>query len=213
MDENKEETNTNINQDDQYIDKELDLKVRQFYEEHKNETPDEWARSLSYFVTPTIAIILSLFFIFMQRPTLLMILLILSMNLLYTLFNVLSWYNQRIFLYSDRLEYHYGLWKEKIQVFNFGTDDMVAVKSGDRLNMMQKRLDYGSFYIINKSNMAFELKRIGNPDGLLDFVTNKVYEFHKNFDPNYEIPPKEVITKKGTYIESNDGELIQKNKT
>ena len=42
-----------------------------------------------------------------------------SMNLLYTLFNVLSWYNQRIFLYSDRLEYHYGLWKEKIQVFLF----------------------------------------------------------------------------------------------
>ena len=49
--------------EDQYWDK----KVSEFIEAHKDETPDEWGRSLSYFVGPIIFCICSLVFYYCPK--------------------------------------------------------------------------------------------------------------------------------------------------
>lgn len=194
----------------QLTQKEFEERADRFYKEHLNETPDEWGRSYSYFIYPSIFLVCSLFFIFVQRPTIFMVLLILAMNAIFSIYNILLWYNQRIYIYSDRLQYHYGLWKEYQKTFYFGSDDMVAIKSGLKMGLLQKKLNFANFYIINKNKLSFEMKRIANPDGLLDYLTNKVAEFNKYFDPTYKVPPREVINHKGIFIETVNGELIKK---
>lgn len=194
--------------EDQY----WDQKVSEFIEAHKDETPDEWGRSFSYFVAPVIFFICSLVFIIIQKPTVYMLLVILMMNVCFTLYNVLFWYNQRIYIYSDRLEYHFGLWNSTIKSFHFGTDDIVQAQSGAKKTLLQKYMDFSNFYIINKKNISFKMERIANPDGLLDFLTNKVADFNRFFDANYKIPPKENITKKGVFVEDEDGNWVLKSK-
>lgn len=194
--------------EDQYWDK----KVSEFIEAHKDETPDEWARSLSYFVGPIIFCICSLVCIIVQKPTIDILLIILIMNVCWTSYNVLSWYNQRIYIYSDRLEYHFGLWNSQIKTFHFGTDDIVQAQSGAKKTLLQKYMDFSNFYIINKKNISFKMERIANPDGLLDFLTNKVTDFNRFFDANYKTPPKENITNKGVFVEDADGNWVLKSK-
>lgn len=185
-------------------------KIQEFEKLHMGETPDEWGRSFSYFISPILFLICSITFLYIQRPNLYIIIIILVMNMLWTIYNVLSWVNQRIYIYSNRIEYHYGAWNERIKEFWFGTEDIVAAKAGVKLNLMQKKLDYASFYIINSNKLAFELKRIANPDGLLAVITNKAFEFNRFFSPDYEMPLKEIVTKKGVFVEDEDGNLILK---
>ena len=45
------------------------------------------------------------------------------------------------------------------------------------------------------------MERVASPDGLLDFLTNKVVEFNRFFDASYQVQPKENITKKGVFVE------------
>ena len=194
--------------EDQYWDK----KVSEFIEAHKDETPDEWGRSLSYFVGPIIFCICSLVFIIVQKPTIYLLLITLMMNVCFTLYNVLSWYNQRIYIYSDRLEYHFGLWNSQIKTFHFGTDDIVQAQSGAKKTLLQKYMDFSNFYIINKKNIPFKMERIASPDGLLDFLTNKVVEFNRFFDASYQVQPKENITRKGVFVEDADGNWVLKSK-
>lgn len=194
-----------INEDEQIL-----KKIQEFEKLHMDETPDEWGRSFSYFISPMIFLICSITFLYIQRPNLYIVIIILVMNMLWTIYNVLSWMNQRIYIYSNRIEYHYGVWNERIKEFWFGTEDIVAAKAGDKLNLMQKKFDYASFYIINSNKLAFELKRIANPDGLLSVITNKAFEFNRFFFPDYEMPLKEIITKKGVFVEDEDGNLILK---
>lgn len=185
-------------------------KIQEFEKLHMDETPDEWGRSFSYFISPILFLICSITFLYIQRPNLYIVIILLVMNMLWTIYNVLSWINQRIYIYSNRIEYHYGAWNERVKEFWFGTEDIVAVKAGDKLNLMQKKLDYASFYIINSNKLAFEFKRIANPDGLLAVITNKAFEFNRFFFPDYEMPLKEIVTKKGVFVEDEDGNLILK---
>lgn len=207
--------NTSNQNNNEYIDvineeEQILKKIQEFEKLHMDETPDEWGRSFSYFISPILFLICSITFLYIQRPNLYIVTIILVMNMLWTIYNVLSWINQRIYIYSNRIEYHYGVWNEHVKEFWFGTEDIVAAKAGDKMNLMQKKLDYASFYIINSNKLAFELKRIANPEGLLAVITNKAFEFNRFFFPNYEMPLKEIITKKGVFVEDEDGNLILK---
>lgn len=213
------DVNSNMNTSNQNNNEHIDVineeeqilkKIQEFEKLHMDETPDEWGRSFSYFISPILFLICSITFLYIQRPNLYIVTIILVMNMLWTIYNVLSWINQRIYIYSNRIEYHYGVWNERVKEFWFGTEDIVAAKAGDKINLMQKKLDYASFYIINSNKLAFELKRIANPEGLLAVITNKAFEFNRFFFPNYEMPLKEIITKKGVFVEDEDGNLILK---
>ena len=209
-DSKHEQIDVNVDVVSEAEDERILKKIQEFEKLHMDETPDEWGRSFSYFISPMIFLICSITFLYIQRPNLYIVIIILVMNMLWTIYNVLSWMNQRIYIYSNRIEYHYGVWNERIKEFWFGTEDIVAAKAGDKLNLMQKKFDYASFYIINSNKLAFELKRIANPDGLLSVITNKAFEFNRFFFPDYEMPLKEIITKKGVFVEDEDGNLILK---
>ena len=207
---NEEQMDVNVDVANEAEDERILEKIQEFEKLHMDETPDEWGRSFSYFISPILFLICSITFLYIQRPNLYIVIILLVMNMLWTIYNVLSWINQRIYIYSNRIEYHYGAWNERVKEFWFGTEDIVAAKAGDKLNLMQKKLDYASFYIINSSKLAFEFKRIANPDGLLAVITNKNFEFNRFFYPDYEMPLKEIVTKKGVFVEDEDGNLILK---
>ena len=209
-DSNHEQINVSVDVVNKAEDERILEKIQEFEKLHMDETPDEWGRSFSYFISPILFLICSITFLYIQRPNLYIVIILLVMNMLWTIYNVLSWINQRIYIYSNRIEYHYGAWNERVKEFWFGTEDIVAAKAGDKLNLMQKKLDYASFYIINSNKLAFEFKRIANPDGLLSVITNKNFEFNRFFYPDYEMPLKEIVTKKGVFVEDEDGNLILK---
>ena len=209
-DSNHEQMDINVDLVSEAEDERILEKIQEFEKLHMDETPDEWGRSFSYFISPILFLICSITFLYIQRPNLYIVIILLVMNMLWTIYNVLSWINQRIYIYSNRIEYHYGAWNERVKEFWFGTEDIVAVKAGDKLNLMQKKLDYASFYIINSNKLAFEFKRIANPYGLLAVITNKNFEFNRFFYPDYEMPLKEIVTKKGVFVEDEDGNLILK---
>lgn len=191
---------------------EVEQKILRYYKDHENETPEEWKKSASYFLGPVTFMFFSIFFLSVQNFNLYILMILMIMNVLYSIYNILTWYNQHIYVYSTHIEYHYGLWEEKTKEFWFNTDDITGIKAPNQKGLIEKFLNYSDFYILNKENKAFTLKRISNPDGFMNYITGKVIDFNRNFDENYQVSPKEIIKSKGTYIEDENGELILKNK-
>lgn len=189
----------------------IDELVEYVYNKYKDEQPVEWRRSLSFFYGPAIFFICCLCFIFMQKPTWFIIFTILLMNFLYTSYNTLQYLNQRIYVYSTKLVIHYGLLSQNVREFIYGSDDMAAIKAGIPQNMLQKRFNYGNFYLQNNLGLAFTIHFVQSPDGFREFLTDKIVNFNREFDPDYTPPPVEVIKSSGVYIQDENGNLIKKN--
>lgn len=190
----------------------IDSLIDRVYKKYENENPLEWKRDISFFYAPTICLLLSLFFITVQRPPFMMIFSLLIFNFGYMAYNFMLFSNQRIYVYSTKLVYHYGILNQKVKTFIYGSDEISGIKAGMPLNVLQKTLGYGNFYIMHKSGLGLKIPFVKNPNGLFELLKEKFLQFNREFDPEYELPPTEIIKSSGVYVENEQGKLVKKHK-
>lgn len=172
--------------------KKLEERINYVYNKYKDETPDEWERSLSFFYGPTIFALMSIIFVYLKHHNLLMSILVIAFAFGWFTYNLFEYMNQRIYIYSTKLVYHYGLWNHKEKEFYYDTPDIIGCQCG-RQSRIQKLLSYGNFFIINIDKKGFRLKNIGNPQELENHLKEKVNQYYQEFDPEYRLPEKEIL--------------------
>ena len=172
--------------------KKLEERINYVYNKYKDETPEEWERSLSFFYGPTIFALMSIIFIYFKHNNLLTSIIVIAFAFSWFTYNLFEYMNQRIYIYSTKLVYHYGLWNHKEKEFYYDTPDIIGCQCG-RQTRIQKLLSYGSFFIINIDKKGFHLKHIGNPQELENHLKEKVNQYYQEFDPEYRLPEKEVL--------------------
>lgn len=184
--------------------------IEEVYNKYENENPLEWKRDYSFFYGPGIFLFFSTLFILIQQPNFFLVFSILLMNFIFTSYNTLLFLNQRIYIYSTKLVYCYGLFNQKVKEFYYGTDDIAEVKAGFKSNLLQRKFNYANFYIINNKKLAFRMIFIKDPEALFELIVDKVVAFHREFVPDYQKPPTEIIKSDGVYIENENGEFVKK---
>lgn len=191
--------------------KNFEEKAEEVYLKYKDEEPEIWGKSIGFFASPLIFLIISIIYLVVQSSSgLFTIFNILILNFVFIMYRVLLYSNQSIKIYSTKLVYEYGLFKTYEKIFYYGTDDINAVKSGEKDNILKKTFNYSTFYLINQKGLGYSINYVNNADDLLDTITDKVVNFQKEFDPNYEREAVEIITKNGIMVQTLDenGEYI-----